>query len=152
MPRSRSLQHRPRGEFDGGGVLAGDVRHDPAQALPLDFADRLVRAGALLGGPRLAIGCSRIAGSATSSTRQNRNVPVLLISAGQGRHLYTGDAARPECGLSRGQVLADTPSRVGREIYRVPVLGTIDRLKPWSRGSTARMRRKADHHRAKPPW
>ena len=25
-------------------------------------------------------------------------------------------------------VLADTPSRVGREIYRVPVLGTIDSL------------------------
>ena len=25
-------------------------------------------------------------------------------------------------------VLADTPSRVGREIYRVPVLGTIDEL------------------------
>jgi len=25
-------------------------------------------------------------------------------------------------------VLADTPSRVGREIYRVPVLGTIDAL------------------------
>jgi len=34
-------------------------------------------------------------------------------------------------------VLSDSASRVGREIYGVPVLGTSTTSKPWSSGSPA---------------
>ena len=39
-------------------------------------------------------------------------------------------------------MLSDTPSRVGRQIYGVPVLGTIDELEAVVADSTARGRRR----------
>jgi len=54
---------------------------------------------------------------------------VLLISAKDGADTFIREMMRdPRAAYRVVGVLADTPSRVGREIYRVPVLGTIDAL------------------------
>ena len=112
--------------------LPVDVRADPARdAAALDPADQLVRADraawARRGSP---IACSRTAGSTTcSNAARQQSVPVLLISAAtaptpsSARRCATRSAVYRVVG-----VLADTRSRVGREIYGVPVLGTIDSL------------------------
>jgi FlaA1/EpsC-like NDP-sugar epimerase len=85
---------------------------------------------ALLGGPRLAYRLFKDRGLGHIFERaKNRNVPVLLISAKDGADTFIREMRRDPSAVYRVVgVLADTPSRVGREIYRVPVLGTIDSL------------------------
>jgi FlaA1/EpsC-like NDP-sugar epimerase len=85
---------------------------------------------ALLGGPRLAYRLFKDRGLGHILERaRNRNVPVLLISAKDGADTFIREMRRDPSAVYRVVgVLADTPSRVGREIYRVPVLGTIDSL------------------------
>src|SRR6266478_2905863 len=85
---------------------------------------------ALLGGPRLAYRLFKDRGLGHILERaRNRNVPVLLISAKDGADTFIREMRRDPSAVYRVVgVLADTPSRVGREIYRVPVLGTIDAL------------------------
>src|SRR5712671_3228839 len=85
---------------------------------------------ALLGGPRLAYRLFKDRGLGHILERaKNRNVPVLLISAKDGADTFIREMRRDPSAVYRVVgVLADTPSRVGREIYRVPVLGTIDSL------------------------
>src|SRR5207245_1449764 len=57
------------------------------------------------------------------------SVPVRLVSAKDGADTFIREMIRDPGAVYRVVgVLADTPSRVGREIYRVPVLGTIDAL------------------------
>jgi O-antigen biosynthesis protein WbqV len=52
-----------------------------------------------------------------------------LISAKDGADTFIREMRRnPRAVYRVVGVLADTPSRVGREIYRVPILGTIDAL------------------------
>jgi O-antigen biosynthesis protein WbqV len=52
-----------------------------------------------------------------------------LISAKDGADTFIREMRRDPRAVYRVVgVLADTPSRVGREIYRVPILGTIDAL------------------------
>jgi O-antigen biosynthesis protein WbqV len=56
-------------------------------------------------------------------------VPVLLISIKEGADTFIRETVRDRNAVYRViGVLSDTPSRVGREIYGVPVLGTIDAL------------------------
>ena len=85
---------------------------------------------ALLGGPRLAYRLFKDRGLDHVFERaKHQSVPVLLISAKDGADTFIREMMRDPRAVYRVVgVLADTPSRVGREIYRVPVLGTIDSL------------------------
>ncbi len=85
---------------------------------------------ALLGAPRLAYRLFKDRGLDHILERaRRRSVPVLLISAKDGADTFIREMTRDPRALYRVVgVLADTPSRVGREIYRVPVLGTIAEL------------------------
>src|SRR6516162_825396 len=84
----------------------------------------------LLGGPRLAYRLFKDRGLDHIFERaKHPSVPVLLISAKDGADTFIREMRRdPSAVYSVVGVLADTPSRVGREIYRVPVLGLIDEL------------------------
>ena len=85
---------------------------------------------ALLGGPRLAYRLFKDRGLDHVLERASRrSVPVLLISTKEGADTFIREMMRDPRAVYRVVgLLADTPSRVGREIYRVPVLGTIDAL------------------------
>ena len=85
---------------------------------------------ALLGGPRLAYRLFKDRGLDHILERaKHQTVPVLLISAKDGADTFIREMMRDPRAVYRVVgVLADTPSRVGREIYRVPVLGTIEAL------------------------
>jgi FlaA1/EpsC-like NDP-sugar epimerase len=85
---------------------------------------------ALLGAPRLAYRLFKDRGLDHLLERaKHQSVPVLLISAKDGADTFIREMMRnPRAVYRVVGVLADTPSRVGREIYRVPVLGTIDSL------------------------
>ncbi len=85
---------------------------------------------ALLGAPRLAYRLFKDRGLDHVLERaRHRSVPVLLISAKDGADTFIREMIRdPRAFYRVVGVLADTPSRVGREICRVPVLGTIDSL------------------------
>src|SRR5215468_6770417 len=85
---------------------------------------------ALLGGPRLAYRLFKDRGLDHVLERvKHQSVPVLLISAKDGADTFIREMRRDPSAVYRVVgVLADTPSRVGREIYRVPVLGLIDEL------------------------
>ena len=86
---------------------------------------------ALLGAPRLAYRLFKDRGLDHVLERaKHQTVPVLLISAKEGADTFIREMTHnPRAVYRVVGVLADTPSRVGREIYRVPVLGTIDSLK-----------------------
>ena len=85
---------------------------------------------ALLGGPRLAYRLFKDRGLDHVLERaKHQSVPVLLISTKEGADTFIREMIRDPHAVYRVVgMLADTPSRVGREIYRVPVLGTIDSL------------------------
>jgi len=85
---------------------------------------------ALLGAPRLAYRLFKDRGLDHIFERaKHPSVPVLLISTKDGADTFIREMTRDPRAIYRVVgVLADTPSRVGREIYRVPVLGTIDAL------------------------
>jgi len=85
---------------------------------------------ALLGGPRLGYRLFKDRGLDHILERvKHPSVPVLLISAKDGADTFIREMRRDPRAVYRVVgVLADTPSRVGREIYRVPILGTIDAL------------------------
>jgi O-antigen biosynthesis protein WbqV len=85
---------------------------------------------ALLGGPRLAYRVFKDRGldHVLERTRGGR-IPVLLISTKDGADTFIRESVRDRNALYRVVgMLSDTPSRVGREIYGVPVLGTIEAL------------------------
>ena len=85
---------------------------------------------ALLGAPRLGYRLFKDRGLDHIFERgKHQSVPVLLISAKDGADTFIREMMRnPRAVYRVVGVVADTPSRVGREIYRVPVLGTIDSL------------------------
>jgi len=85
---------------------------------------------ALLGAPRLAYRLFKDRGLDHIFERaRHPSVPVLLISTKDGADTFIREMTRDPRAVYRVVgVLADTPARVGREIYRVPVLGTIDAL------------------------
>jgi FlaA1/EpsC-like NDP-sugar epimerase len=85
---------------------------------------------ALLGAPRLAYRLFKDRGlDHIFEHAKHPSVPVLLISTKDGADTFIREVMRDPRAVYRVVgVLADTPSRVGREIYRVPVLGTIDAL------------------------
>jgi FlaA1/EpsC-like NDP-sugar epimerase len=86
---------------------------------------------ALLGAPRLAYRLFKDRGLDHVLERaKHQTVPVLLISAKEGADTFIREMTHnPRAVYRVVGVLSDTASRVGREIYRVPVLGTIDSLK-----------------------
>ncbi len=86
---------------------------------------------ALLGGPRLGYRLFKDRGLDHLLDRSGRaaSVPVLLISTRDGADTFIRETVRDRDGVYKVVgMLSDTPSRVGREIYGVPVLGTIDDL------------------------
>ena len=87
---------------------------------------------ALLGGPRLAYRLFKDRGLDHLLERaggRGASLPVLLISTKDGADTFIRETRRDRNALYRVVgILSDTPSRVGRQIYGVPVLGTIDDL------------------------
>lgn len=86
---------------------------------------------ALLGGPRLGYRLFKDRGLDHIMERPAglQAVRVLLISARDGADTFIRETVRARDAVYRViGVLSDTRSRVGREIYGVPVLGTIDEL------------------------
>jgi len=93
------------------------------------FIEWLLLVG-MLGAPRLGYRLFKDRGlDHIFESDRGQRVPVLLISAKDGADTFIRETARDPNAIYRAVgVLADTPSRVGREIYGVPVLGTIDEL------------------------
>jgi len=87
---------------------------------------------ALLGGPRLGYRLFKDRRLDHLLERdRGASVPVLLISTKDGADTFIRETVRDRHALYRVVgMLSDTPSRVGRQIYGVPVLGTIDSLEP----------------------
>src|SRR5579863_9030194 len=90
---------------------------------------------ALLGGPRLGYrlfkdrGLDHLAERGLLRRGWGARVPVLLISTKEGADTFIRETMRDRNAAYRVVgMLSDTPSRVGRQIYGVPVLGTIDSL------------------------
>jgi FlaA1/EpsC-like NDP-sugar epimerase len=88
---------------------------------------------ALLGGPRLGYRVFKDRGLDHLLERVRGgggdSIPVLLISTKDGADTFIRETVRDRNILYRVVgMLSDTPSRVGREIYGVPVLGTIEAL------------------------
>jgi FlaA1/EpsC-like NDP-sugar epimerase len=86
---------------------------------------------ALLGGPRLGYRLfkDRGLGHVLEHRSGPQIVPVLLISARDGADTFIRETMRDPNAVYRVVgMLADTPARVGRQIYGVRVLGTIDEL------------------------
>jgi FlaA1/EpsC-like NDP-sugar epimerase len=86
---------------------------------------------ALLGGPRLGYRLFKDRGLDHLLERVSgpQLVPVLLISTRDGADTFIRETMRDRNAVYRVVgVLSDTRSRVGREIYGVPVLGLIDEL------------------------
>ena len=87
---------------------------------------------ALLGGPRLGYRLfkdRRLDHLFERERERGTSVPVLLISTKDGADTFIRECVRDRQALYRVVgMLSDTPSRVGRQIYGVPVLGTIDSL------------------------
>jgi O-antigen biosynthesis protein WbqV len=88
---------------------------------------------ALLGGPRLGYRLFKDRGLDHVMERSSGLpvVPVLLISTRDGADTFIRETLRDRHAVYRVVgVLSDTRSRVGREIYGVSVLGTVDDLEP----------------------
>jgi len=85
---------------------------------------------ALLGGPRLGYRVFKDRGLDHVLERaRGERIPVLLISTKDGADTFIREMVRDRNALFRVVgMLSDTHTRVGREIYGVPVLGTIDAL------------------------
>ena len=99
---------------------------------------------ALLGGPRLSYRLFKDRGlDHVLEQRSGRQiVPVLLISARDGADTFIRETMRDPNAVYRVVgVLADTHARVGRQIYGVRVLGTIDELESVVRMLDRRGRR-----------
>ena len=93
---------------------------------------------ALLGGPRLGYRMFKDRGlDHLLEPERGGNVPVLLISTKDGADTFIRETVRDRSRSTVVGMLADTPSRVGRQIYGVPVLGTIDALESVVASSTA---------------
>src|SRR3989440_4672538 len=85
---------------------------------------------ALPAGPRLGYRLFKDRGLGRIIERsRGQSVPVLLISTREGADTFIRETVRDRNAVYRVVgMLSDTPSRVGRQIYGVPVLGTIDAL------------------------
>ena len=85
---------------------------------------------ALLGGPRLGYRLFKDRGLDHIKERAGGSrVPVLLLGTKDGADTFIREMARDPRAVYRVVgVLADTPSRVGREMIGVPVLGVLDDL------------------------
>jgi FlaA1/EpsC-like NDP-sugar epimerase len=98
---------------------------------------------ALLGGPRLGYRLFKDRGLDHLLERaRGEQIPVLLISTKDGADTFIRETRRDRNALYRVVgMLSDTPARVGREIYGVPVLGTLDALESVVAGLDRRGRR-----------
>jgi FlaA1/EpsC-like NDP-sugar epimerase len=99
---------------------------------------------AMLGGPRLGYRLfkDRGLGHVFEQRSGPQIVPVLLISARDGADTFIRETMRDPSAVYRVVgMLADTQARVGRQIYGVRVLGTIDELEAVVRMLDRRGRR-----------
>jgi FlaA1/EpsC-like NDP-sugar epimerase len=86
---------------------------------------------ALLGGPRFAYRAykDRGLGHILERTHRSSSIPVLLIGARDGAAMFIREMASDPARLFRVVgIIADSGSRVGRELAGVPVLGAIGDL------------------------
>ena len=85
---------------------------------------------ALLGGPRLGYRLFKDRGlDHLLEPAHAAPVPVLLVSARDGADTFIRETVRDRNTVYQVVgMLSDTPSRVGRDIYGVPILGTVDDL------------------------
>jgi FlaA1/EpsC-like NDP-sugar epimerase len=86
---------------------------------------------ALLGGPRFAYRLfkDRSFGRLLEGDKRRSAIPVLLIGARDGAAMFIREMASDPDRLYRVVgILADSSSRVGRELGGVPVLGTVEDL------------------------
>jgi FlaA1/EpsC-like NDP-sugar epimerase len=99
---------------------------------------------ALLGGPRLGYRLFKDRGldHVFERRRGQQIVPVLLISARDGADTFIRETTRdPDAVYRVVGLLSDTPARVGRQIYGVSVIGTIDDLETVVKSLDRRGRR-----------
>ncbi|HEY1794755.1 MAG TPA: nucleoside-diphosphate sugar epimerase/dehydratase [Stellaceae bacterium] len=111
----------------------------PRSTLPIDWLVLI----ALLAGPRIAYRLFKDRGlDHLLEHGRTRAVPVLLISVRDGADTFIRETTRDPNAVYRVVgVIGDTQSRVGREIYGVPVLGTLDRLEAVVEGLDRRGQR-----------
>ena len=85
---------------------------------------------ALLGGPRFIYRVSKDRRFENVLARDNySHIPVLLVGAGDAAELFLRDLARSTDSTYRVLgMLSEKPSRVGREIHGVAVVGLVDDL------------------------
>src|SRR5437879_2171912 len=98
----------------------------PRSPVLIDWLGLMAR----LGGPRLAYRLFKDRGLDHLVERgRGQSVPVLLISTKEGADTFIRETVRDRNAVYRVVgMLSDTPSRVGRQIYGVPILGTIEAL------------------------
>jgi FlaA1/EpsC-like NDP-sugar epimerase len=73
---------------------------------------------------------------------RERRVPVLILGTKDGADVFIREMVRdPRAVYEVVGALADTPSRVGRSLYGVPVLGTVEKLERVVAALEARGRR-----------
>ena len=73
---------------------------------------------------------------------REKRVPVLMLGTKDGSDTFIREMVRdPRAAYEVVGALADTPSRVGRSLYGVPVLGTVEKLEAVIASLEARGRR-----------
>ena len=84
---------------------------------------------ALLGGPRFAyrlLKDKRL--DFILDKDAHLRVPILLVGAGDSAELFLRDISRTDSNYRVVGIVSGTPSRVGRVIHGVEILGTIDSI------------------------
>jgi len=84
---------------------------------------------ALLGGPRFAyrlLKDKRL--DFILDKDAHLRVPILLVGAGDSAELFLRDISRTDSNYRVVGIVSGTPSRVGRDIHGVEILGTIDSI------------------------
>ena len=84
---------------------------------------------ALLGAPRFIYRLfkdQRLEFKLERNTHQR--IPVLLVGAGDSAELFIRDLARSAANYRVSGIVSDNPSRVGRDIHGVEILGTIEQI------------------------
>jgi FlaA1/EpsC-like NDP-sugar epimerase len=84
---------------------------------------------ALLGGPRFLYRMFKDRRLDQKTDRDaHLRVPILLVGAGDSAELFIRDVFRSDSNYRVVGLVANSPSRVGRDIHGVEVMGTVDQL------------------------
>ena len=84
---------------------------------------------ALLGGPRFAYRLLKDRRLDFILERDaHLRIPILLVGAGDSAELFIRDISRTDSNYRIVGIVSGTPSRVGRDIHGVEILGTVDSI------------------------